>query len=680
MRLFCLLAAIAASVTLQAGVNEWTSLGPEGGSIRMLVVDPRNPSTIYAASDGKSFRSSDGGMHWKVTDFPVGLVEPSPRDASTLYVATWGRGIFKSTDAGATWNAVNSGLPDIGFVSSLLIHPRNSSTLYASVAWNTPSGSRAEVFKSVNEGESWSAANSGLPQGSWCCESLAMDPQDPETLYKAIGDVENDYAGLYKTIDGGKSWTRTTAIDAIASGVTAVVIDPQNPSTIYANACKDSGDDCFWTILKSVDQAESWSEANSGLPEGVGLMEIDQQNPQTLYAAAGWVAGPAGLFKTTDGGANWSAVAPGLAAHTLAIDSDNSGTLYAGTASGIWKSTDGGASFSQMNSGVTATNIAALAIDPENPSNVFVISQEEGASSIFKSTDHGTSWSGLSTPAPFRSLTIDPQNSGAIYGVASTLAGGIFKSTDGAASWNETTSGLDGPPYALALDPLNPGTAYASTGINVTGLGIYKTTDGAASWRLIGPGPASHPGGTPVPADLLVIDPQDPRTIYAHSVSSFSQIWKSTDGGVAFGPANSGLPTFPWGGTATIFAFAIDPQNSGTLYAWVPRFDFPPVTAGLFKSINGGMLWEAVSPGLPDGVYVRSLIIDPRNTSILYAGTSTGVLKSTDGGTNWSVVNSGLTTLGVNTLAVDARNTSTLYAGTSGGGVFAITFAPESKP
>src|SRR5690348_12011375 len=105
--------------TLSAGTNQWTSLGPEGGSIGNLVANPHRPGTIYGTSTSEPFRSANGGAQWSVTNFPLGLVVPDPRDDSTLYVITWGRGIFKSTDAGASWKGVNSGLPDHGFVYSL---------------------------------------------------------------------------------------------------------------------------------------------------------------------------------------------------------------------------------------------------------------------------------------------------------------------------------------------------------------------------------------------------------------------------------------------------------------------------------------------------------------------------------------------------------------------------------
>jgi photosystem II stability/assembly factor-like uncharacterized protein len=369
---------------------------------------------------------------------------------------------------------------------------------------------------------------------------------------------------------------------------------------------------------------------------------------------------------------------------TLAIDPQLPSTLYAGTGGGVLKSTDGGANWSRQNSGLTATTIFGLAVEPRLPGSLYAIANEEQGNTILKSMDGGASWtainSGLPAPVSLRWLGIDTQDTSRLYAAAWTLTErgdfpvGVYKSTDGGSSWNAANSGLDGPVFALALDPSNPGTAYASTGINVTGLGLFKTTDGAGTWHYIGPGPTGLFGGPAAPVRLAV-DPQEPDTIYALSISEYSQIWKSTDGAKSFTPANAGLPTFPGGGTATVFVFVIDPVTPHTLYAWIPKFDYPPLVGGLYKSTDGGAAWQPLRPGLPDGVNLTTLLPDPRSGT-LYAGTSRGVLKSSDGGAHWTAVNAGLTTLWVNDLAIDLRNPNTVYAATSGGGVFAITFAP----
>src|SRR5215472_7252619 len=102
-----------AGATLGAGVNQWTAVGPEGGSVPYLTVDVRNPAVVFAGGYRQpTFKSTDGGLHWKATNFPARMVVTDPNDDARLYVATTGHGLFQSTDGGASWS--DSGLPDGG--------------------------------------------------------------------------------------------------------------------------------------------------------------------------------------------------------------------------------------------------------------------------------------------------------------------------------------------------------------------------------------------------------------------------------------------------------------------------------------------------------------------------------------------------------------------------------------
>src|SRR5262245_8622390 len=166
-------AICAGSVPVWAGINEWTSIGPEGGTIRLLVNDPHNPNTVFAASPGGFFKSTNGGVSWRAvgsglpTGFVLALVVDS-QTPNTLYAGARD-GVFKSTDGGANWEARNSGLPvgngrytDIPF---LAIDPENPSTIFAAVSWGDPVGNggyygHTGVFKSTDGGTNWSALGS----------------------------------------------------------------------------------------------------------------------------------------------------------------------------------------------------------------------------------------------------------------------------------------------------------------------------------------------------------------------------------------------------------------------------------------------------------------------------------------------------------------------------------------
>jgi hypothetical protein len=325
---------------VHAGINVWTSHGPPGGNIRALVIDPGTPRTLYAG--------------------------------------TWGAGVFKSTDGGATWDAANVGLPNLyGYiVSALAIDPI---ALYAATGTCSDVSCSGGVFKSTDGGATWSAT--GLNNDTYfvsIIDALAIDPNLPSTLY--AGGIAS---GFFKSTDAGKTWSQANAgpPDAnSARNVSALVIDPSTPRTLYAGTLYDlngSG-----AVFKSTDAGETWSAASAGLPyPSVFALAIDPitdpSKSRTLYAG-----GAGGVFKSTNAGESWSAANAGLPTDTnvgaLAIDPITPSTLYAGTggfngnARGIFKSTDAGNTWNALNTGLTNAHVEALAIDPLEANRVYV--------------------------------------------------------------------------------------------------------------------------------------------------------------------------------------------------------------------------------------------------------------------------------------------------------------------
>ena len=244
--------ALAMQAIGWAGLNEWTSLGPDGGGAYALVVDPQTPSAVYALTSAGIFKTTDGGADWHATGvlppaevpgfFPKSLAI-DPQNSTTLYAARESGGVLKSTDGGASWNAVNSGLigPLPGMcvfdpqnpacqnlptqparVAYLAIDPQNSNTVYAATGYGG-------VFKTTDGGAKWSAVNSGIPiQSGIPILSVTIDPQNSRTLYApTIGD-------LFKSSDGGASWSVMNSNLRIGGCFDGppVVVDPQNSATL----------------------------------------------------------------------------------------------------------------------------------------------------------------------------------------------------------------------------------------------------------------------------------------------------------------------------------------------------------------------------------------------------------------------------------------------------------------
>jgi photosystem II stability/assembly factor-like uncharacterized protein len=275
---------------------------------------------------------------------------------------------------------------------------------------------------------------------------------------------------------------------------------------------------------------------------------------------------------------------------------------------------------------------------------------------MYLSTDYGVSWNRLAS-APSVALTahvIDPQNPSTMYlgGSAFGDAGGVFKSTDGGETWAPARAGLDAAPgaavFGLAIDPKNSSTVYAATGA-----GLFKSTDSAGTWTITGMRNS---------VQIVVIDPASPSTLY--TVSTFfprTGIQRSSDAGATWTPVINGLPTNQTlpvinGQLLLIGVLLADPVMPGLIYLGS--------TAGLYRSVNRGDSWTAMTSGLPSGPpNVLSLAIDPGNPAVLYAGSGSGGLyKSLDRGASWILTE--LAVPVVTVIAIDSTNPEHLYAGT----------------
>jgi photosystem II stability/assembly factor-like uncharacterized protein len=282
-------------------------------------------------------------------------------------------------------------------------------------------------FRSGDAGTNWSAiSGGGLPPGE--IASMVIHPQSPATVFAGVA-----YAGLFRSLDGGANWTKLN----VTSGtyrVGSVVIAPSAPSIIYA---------------------------------------VVNTEPSTVNLR---------LFKSTNGGDTWAAVAvpSNENIHSVAIDPTNSDVLYAGASFTLYKSTNGGATWSQSNTGFNYSSAHSFTFDPTNPSVIYAAA---GGGGVFKTTNAGANWaqtnSGL-TNTQVLDLALDPANTSVLYAATS---GGVFKTTNAGASWQKLSGGglADQAVYALAIDPSTPATLYAGTSASA----VFKTTNGGANWTAL---------------------------------------------------------------------------------------------------------------------------------------------------------------------------------------------------
>ncbi len=324
----------------------------------------------------------DGLLVWTTTTTSVGPVYAmaiDPSNSDIMYTGSSTSGVYKTTDAGVTWNPVNTGLLDIA-VLSLAISPSNPQVLYAGTNYGANDG----VYKSTDGGGSWTRMVTGIQETQRGIQAIVVDPTNPNVVYIAVFDgVTDSPVGLYKTTDGGNNWNASVNGIGAIKNFLSLAINPADPNIVYAGSsfsiATSTGPS---TIYKSTDAGANWVESNNGLPTDptdinpVRTMSISNDDPNILIA--GLFVNSAdllgGLYVTTDGGASWVRKwdgAPQVVGTLLRSSAIKPGTpqeFYVGldiatlTDIGVWGTTDGGDTWASFNGGtmLNTYNIRAL--------------------------------------------------------------------------------------------------------------------------------------------------------------------------------------------------------------------------------------------------------------------------------------------------------------------------------
>ncbi len=407
------------------GAASWSELNLLNGAIRTIVVDPTNSARLYAGFFAGLFVSSDGGDSWtlpspgltqSVESFAIG------RNTGTLYAGVRNTGIFKSSNRGITWTAVTTGLAALN-ITSLATTGATPGGLLAGT-------SGGGIFRQAGSGTKWLTSNTGLLNQD--IRVVVVAPTNPNMLY-AVGGFALLNAGVYRSMDGGASWTRAVTGLTDTSNVWCLAVDPFAATTVYAGSSAG--------VFKSTNGGSSWTSSNAGLTSlDIRSIVVDPANPLNVYAAT--FSGS--TFKSSNGGASWvlnhASFGGGMA--KLAIDPQMPSTIYVVTFGGLFKSTDGGGSWTQPSTALNSVGPNYLAIDPQNSLLLYAGT----ASGVYRSINGGQSWIAAGSSLALKgtlSLVVDPENGANVY--AGTW-GGVYRSTDHGTTWAPTA----------ITDPISP--------------------------------------------------------------------------------------------------------------------------------------------------------------------------------------------------------------------------------
>lgn len=377
------LLGLVALFSFSAKAQTWRQVGPPGGDVQSLAAVSGNARTLFlGTSDGHVFGSRDEGEHWELLgrigehhDDVIMSMVVDARSASTLYATSWtlsshGGGVYRSADAGHTWQLI--GLEGL-VVRAITQAPSNPDILVA--------GATDGVYRSEDSGKHWARISPEKHEDLRNFDSIAIDPDDPNIIYAGT------YHLPWKTVDGGKNWIPVHQGMVDDSDVMSITIDQNNASHVFASAC--SG------IYHSPDGGTNWTKFK-GIPKDsrrtVHILQ-DPKRPMTVYAAT-----TEGLWKTSDDGASWRLITPASwSILSMVIDPENSDRLILGTERlGIQVSDNGGQTYRASNQGFSHRRIVDAAVDPQHPERALVV-LTSNFEPLLETKDAGRTWTPLAT-------------------------------------------------------------------------------------------------------------------------------------------------------------------------------------------------------------------------------------------------------------------------------------------
>jgi len=666
----------------------WIARGPTnvGGRITDIAVDQTDPNTVYAAAaEGGVLRSRDGGASWtplfdEQASLSMGALAIDPTDPNVIYagtgevnpgggsVADGGVGIFRSDAQGDTWEPL--GLEDTGSIGRIRIDPTDPNRIFVAAMghlWDdTP---ERGVYRTTDGGQSWDLVFSS--NDSTGCVDLIMRPDDPDVLLAAMWERIRRpegyrYGGpgcaVYRTDDGGDTWSLVggglpgPSSNGGRIGLSLCDAQPDVMHAIYADRVG-----YFDGLYRSTNGGNSWSRTNDGSLSGVfasygwwfGNVRTHPVDPDRIFVLGLY------FYRSTNGGSSYGSADGGMHVdhHGLDFASGANPVIYEGNDGGVYRSTNGGTAWTKLYD-LPITQIYRVALDANNSDALYCGTQDNGTN---RTLTGGTSdWTHIYGGDGFQAL-VHPGNSNRIW--AQYQYGNVAYSSNGGGSWSGATSGISSGDRKnwncpLVQDPTNADTRYFGT--NRMYRSVSNTSWTVISWDLTDGPHSGNSGQVNGTLTTLAVSPLDGDVLWAGSDDGLVHV--STNGGGAWTDVSADLPE-RW-----ITSVRTDPFSRETAYVTISGFRWAEPLPHVFRTIDLGASWEAISGNLPEAP-ANEIIPDPITPGRYYVATDVGVYETVNGGTSWSALGTNLPNVVVNALALDPIN-HVLFAATYGRSFF----------
>lgn len=682
---------------------EWRSIGPfRGGRSAAVTGVPGKPNLYYfGATGGGVWRTTDGGQTWaNISDGhfggSVGAVAVSEADPNVIYVGggevtvrgnvSYGYGMYKSVDAGKNWQ--HMGLPESRHIPRIRIHPDNPDLVYVAVLGDLfKSSEERGVYRSNDGGKTWEKVLFVNEDAG--AVDLLLDPNNPRIIYASTWRVRRtpysldsggEGSGLWKSIDGGDTWTNISSNKGLPGGVwgiSGVAVSPVNSNRVWTIIENAKGG-----VYRSDDGGENWKKIN----ESRALRQrawyysriyADTQDENICYVMN------VRYHKSTDGGVTFKAYnAPHGDHHDLWIAPEDNQRMAIADDGGAQVSFDAGENWSTYYNQPTA-QFYRVTTDNHFPYRIYGAQQDNSTVRVSHRSDGRyigeRDWE-PTAGGESAHIAIDPLDNDIVYGGSYggylTRVNHRTKQEQAINVWpdNPMGYGAEGMKYRfqwnfpIFFSPHNPKRLYTASNH------LHVSEDGGTSWEIISPDLTRNDptklesSGGPITQDNTGVEYY--CTIFAAVESTHEEgvIWAGSDDGLLHvtrdGGKNwsnvtpKGMPEW-----TMINSVDVDPHNPGGVYIAGTRYKLGDYTPYLYYSGDYGASWKLITNGIDKLHFTRVLRADPEREGLLYAGTESGMYISFDNGDNWQPFQMNLPIVPITDLAIKNNN---LIAATQG--------------